>query len=258
MSGGTLTPPRDPTWDTDELIAPVIPFRQRGGQPQQPRVDRTPDAPILVAPPDRPPSSWIHQGNALQPPTDAAAQPGDDAQVSRSRRPRRLLIAGVIAATLALGIAAALALRHAPQPRAQLSDQHAALSTRTERAGSSSRTHPAKTAARKPASPVKSAARKPVSRVKTTARKPASRVKASARKTAHHATASRATGHRAARPQAHKNDAPTVLTTTGAAPLATQPPITTPVRSDQSSPPSSSSAIKTAASSSCVPGELGC
>jgi hypothetical protein len=248
MSGGTLTPPREPTWDTDELTAPVIPFRRRGEQPQQPtRVDRTPDAPILVAPPDRPPSSWIHQGNALQPPTDAATRPGDDAHVSRSRRPRRLLIAGVIAATLTVGIAAALALRHAPQPRVRLSDQHAALSTRTERADSSSRTHPAKTAARKPAS-----------RVKTTARKPASRVKASARKTAHHATASRATGHRAARPQAHRNDAPTVLTTTGAAPLATPPPITTPVRSDQASPPSSSSAIKTAASSSCVPGELGC
>jgi len=190
MSGGTLTPPRDPTWDSDELIAPVIPFRQRGEQPQQPtRVDRTPDAPILVAPPDRPPSSWIHQGNALQPYDDAATRPGDDAHVSRSRRTRRLLIAGVIAATLTVGIAAALALRHAPQPRAQLSDQHAALSTRTERAGSSSRTHPAKTAARKPASPVKSAAGKPASRVRTTARKPASRVKASARKTAHHATA---------------------------------------------------------------------
>ena len=88
MSGGTLTPPRDPTWDSDELIAPVIPFRQRGEQPQQPtRVDRTPDAPILVAPPDRPPSSWIHQGNELQPPTDAATRPGDDAHVSARAGP---------------------------------------------------------------------------------------------------------------------------------------------------------------------------
>jgi hypothetical protein len=244
MSGGTLTPPRDPTWDSDELIAPVIPFRQRGEQPQPPRVDRTPDAPILVAPPDGPPSSWIHQGNELQPPTDAATRPGDDAHVSRSRRPRRLLIAGVIAATLTAGIAAALALRHAPQPRAQLSDQHAALSTRTERAGSSSRTHPAKTAARKPASPVSSAARKPASRVKTTARKPASRVKASARKTVHHTTASHHK-HASVRPAAlHVSQTSTPASVVHATTPSVQPTRT------------SAPAANPCADS--VPGQLGC
>jgi hypothetical protein len=234
MSGGTLTPPRDPTWDTDELIAPVIPFRQRGEQPQQPtHVDRTPDAPILVAPPDRPPSSWIHQGNELQPPTDAATRPGDDAHVSRSSRPHRLLIAGVIAATLTVGIAAALALSHAPQPRAQLSDQHAALSTRTERAGSNSRTHPAKTAARKPAS-----------RVKTTARKPASRVKASARKTAHHAT----TPHRK-----HATVLPAALhVSQTSTPASVVHPTTPPVQPTRTSAPVSNPCADS------VPGQLGC
>jgi cytoskeletal protein RodZ len=234
MSGGTLTPPRDPTWDSDELIAPVIPFRQRGEQPQQPTlVDRTPDAPILVAPPDRPPSSWIHQGNELQPPTDAATRPGDDAHLSRSRRPRRLLIAGVIAATLAVGIAAALALRHAPQPRAQLSDQHAALSSRTGRAGSSSRTHPAKTAARKPAS-----------RVKTTARKPASRVKASDRKTAHHATASNRK-HATVRPAALHVSQPS---TPASVVHATTPSVQ----------PTKTSAPASNPCADSVPGQLGC
>jgi hypothetical protein len=245
MSGGTLTPPRDPTWDSDELIAPVIPFRQRGEQPQQPtRVDRTPGVAIVVAPPDGPAQGWIHESNDLQPNDDAATRPGDGAHAPRSRRGRRLLMAGLIAATLVAGVAAALALNHAPQPQAQLSDHHAALSTRTGRAGSSGRTYPAKTAARKPASTVKSAARKPASRVTTTARKPASRVKASAGKTGHHATAP----HRK-----HATVRPAALHVSQASTPASVVHATTPsVRPTKTSAPASNPCADS------VPGQLGC
>jgi hypothetical protein len=245
MSGGTLTPPRDPTWDSDELIAPVIPFRQRGGQPQQPtRVDRTPGVAIVVAPPDGPAEGWIHESNALQPHDDAATQPGDGANVPRSRRPRRLLIAGLIAATLAAGVAAALALSHAPQPHAQASDQHASLSTRTARAGSSSATRTAKPAARNAASHAKAAARKPISHAKSAARKPASRVKSAPGKTAHHATASHRK-HATVRPAARHVS-------------QTSPPASVVHATAPSVQPARTSAPATNPCADSVPGQLGC
>ena len=119
MSGGTLTPPRNPTWDTGELIAPVIPFRQRGEQPDRPiRDDRKARPPIVAAPADRPPSSWIHQGNDLLAHNDAAARLGNEANAPRPRHTRRLLVGALIAVLVAAGAATALALSHGGQPHA--------------------------------------------------------------------------------------------------------------------------------------------
>jgi hypothetical protein len=152
MSGGTLTPPRNPTWDTEELIAPVIPFRQRDQQPpQQIRVERTPVAPIVVAPPDKPPSSWIHPGSDLLAHEDAATQLGVDSDAPRSLRARRLLIAGFVAAALVLCVAAALALSHDRQPHSLLSAHRPTTLTQTARVLSSRDDHRAEAAARKPA-----------------------------------------------------------------------------------------------------------
>jgi hypothetical protein len=133
MSGGTLTPPRDPRWGSEELIAPVIPFRQREQEAQQQiRVERTPDAPIVAAPADHSPSSWIHQGSDLLAHENAATQLVVESDAPRSLRPRHLLIAGFVAAALVVGVGAALALSHDHQPGAQLSaHRQTTPSTRT-------------------------------------------------------------------------------------------------------------------------------
>ena len=130
MSGGTLTPPRNPTWDTGELIAPVIPFRQRGEQPERPvRDEREHGAPIVVVPADTPGSSWIHQGNGLLAHNDAAARPDNEAKAARPRHARRLLVGALIAVLVAAGAATALALSHGGKP-------HAAPPTRPQTAAS--------------------------------------------------------------------------------------------------------------------------
>ena len=131
MSGGTLTPPRDPTWDTEALIAPVIPFRQRGEQPDQPvRDDRKANPPIAAAPPDKPSSSWIHQGNGLLVHNDAAAQLANEANAPRPRHARRLLVGALL--TVAIGAGAATALSHGGQAHhAPPARPQTAASTRT-------------------------------------------------------------------------------------------------------------------------------
>jgi hypothetical protein len=114
MSGGTLTPPRNPTWDTGELVAPVIPFRQRGEQPDRPIPDdRKARTPIVAAPADKPGSSWIHQGNGLLAQHAAAAQLEEDVNTTRRRPSRRLLAVAVIAAAAVL---TPLALLHLGAP----------------------------------------------------------------------------------------------------------------------------------------------
>jgi hypothetical protein len=67
MPEGTLIPPRDPhAWDAEELIASVIPFRQRGAQPEEPIADdREGDVAFVAAPADEPASNWIAEGSHL-------------------------------------------------------------------------------------------------------------------------------------------------------------------------------------------------
>ena len=147
MSGGTLTPPRDPTWDTEALIAPVIPFRQRGEQPDQPvRDDRKASRPIVAAPADKPSSSWIHQGNGLLAHNDAAARPDNEANAARPRHTRRLLVGALIAVLVAAGAATALALSHGGKPHAAPPTRpQTAASTRTVGRASGRNEHPAVT-----------------------------------------------------------------------------------------------------------------
>jgi hypothetical protein len=149
MSGGTLTPPRNPTWDTGELIAPVIPFRQRGEQPHRPiRDDREASPPIVVAPADKPGSSWIHQGNDLLAHNDAAAQLGNEANAPRRRHTRRLLVGALTAVLVAAGAATALALSHAGQPHAKPpARRQTAASTRSNAVASRREEHSAVTTA---------------------------------------------------------------------------------------------------------------
>jgi hypothetical protein len=133
MSGGTLTPPRDPTWDTEALIAPVIPFRQRGEQPGQPTRDE-PEAspPIVAAPADKPGSSWIHQGTDLLARHAAAAQLEDDANTTRPRPTRRRLAVPVIALAAVLA-ALAILPAGAPAPtrsRTRIDADHVSQPTR--------------------------------------------------------------------------------------------------------------------------------
>jgi len=150
MSGGTLTPPRNPTWDTGELIAPVIPFRQRGEQPDRPiRDDREASPPIVVAPADKPSSSWIHQGNDLLAHNDAAARLGNEGNAPRPRHTRRLLV-GALIAVLVAGAATALALSHGGQPHAAPPARpQAAASTRTVGLASRRNEHSAITTAQR-------------------------------------------------------------------------------------------------------------
>jgi hypothetical protein len=151
MSGGTLTPPRNPTWDTGELIAPVIPFRQRGEQPDRPiRDDREASPPIVVAPADKPSSSWIHQGNDLLAHNDAAARLGNEGNAPRPRHTRRLLVGALIAVLVAAGAATALALSHGGQPHAAPPARpQTAASTRTVGLASRRNEHSAVTTAQR-------------------------------------------------------------------------------------------------------------
>ena len=149
MSGGTLTPPRNPTWDTGELIAPVIPFRQRSEQPDRPiRDGREARPPIVAAPADKPSSSWIHQGNDLLAHNDAAARLGNEGNAPRPRHTRRLLVGALIAVLVAAGAATALShggqAHHAPAARPQT-----AASTRTVGVASRRNEHSAVTTAQR-------------------------------------------------------------------------------------------------------------
>jgi hypothetical protein len=162
MSGGTLTPPRNPTWDTGELIAPVIPFRQRGEQPDRPiRDDREASPPIVVAPADKPGSSWIHQGNGLLAHNAATARLGNETNAPRPRHTRGLLIGALMAVLVAAGAATALALSHGGQP-------HAAPPARPQPAVS---TRSVGLASRRDEHSTVAPARKPVRRATTTKHK---------------------------------------------------------------------------------------
>jgi hypothetical protein len=159
MSGGTLTPPRDPTWDTEALIAPVIPFRQRGEQPDQPvRDDPKANPPIAAALADKPSSSWIHQGNGLLVHNDAAARLGNEANVPRPRHARRLLVGALIAVAISAGAATALALSDGGQPHAAPPARpQTAASTRSVGLASRRDEHSTAATARKPVRPATTA-----------------------------------------------------------------------------------------------------
>jgi hypothetical protein len=151
MSGGTLTPPRDPTWETEQLIAPVIPFRQRGEQPDQPvRDDRSANPPIAAAPADKPSSSWIHQGNGLLVHNDAAARLGNEANAPRPRHARRLLVGTLITVAIGAGAATTLALNHGGKPHhAPPARPQTAATTRTVGLASRRNEHSAVTTAQR-------------------------------------------------------------------------------------------------------------
>jgi len=158
MSGGTLTPPRDPTWEAGELIAPVIPFRQRGEPPDHPvRDDRKANPPIVAAPADKPSSSWIHQGSGLLAHNAAAARLGNEANAPRPRHTRGLLVGALIAVLVAAGAATVLALSHGGQP-------HAAPPARPQTAAS---TRSVGLASRRDEHSTVATARKPVRRATT-------------------------------------------------------------------------------------------
>jgi hypothetical protein len=151
MSGGTLTPPRDPTWETEALIAPVIPFRQRGEQPERPvRDEREHGAPIVVVPADTPGSSWIHQGTGLLA-HETAAQLNGEATAPWPRRKRPFLVVALVALALGVGVASTFAFAGGgrPHPAPRVSRQ-AAVSTRSTNAVSSHTHHGSTTGARKP------------------------------------------------------------------------------------------------------------
>jgi hypothetical protein len=226
MPEGTLIPPRDPhAWDAEELIAPVIPFRQRGAQPEEPIADdREADVAIVAAPADEPASNWIAEGSHLLA-HDAIPQTlGEDA----AQRPRRtrLLFAAAIALALGALAAAAFALDQAPQPHAAVtSRQRTAASTRRVPTVSSSHRTATPAATRKPSAHVTSSRK----RSATTDRK------------------------RAATPRKHSTALPRAATVTqSAAPVSAPAPATTPAHHVNSTAPVANPCAE------AVPGQLGC
>jgi hypothetical protein len=227
MPEGTLIPPRDPhTWDAEQLIAPVIPFRQRGAQPEAPIADdHEADVAIVAAPADEPASNWIAEGSHLLAHDAIPQTPSEDA----AQRPRRtrLLFAAAIALALGVLAAAAFALDQAPQPHAAVtSRQRTAASTRRVRTVSSSHRTATSTATRKPSA-----------HVTTTSRK-------------HSATTDR---KRAATPRKHSTALPRAPTVTqSAAPASAPAPATTTAHHVNATAPVANPCAE------AVPGQLGC
>jgi hypothetical protein len=227
MPEGTLIPPRDPhAWDAQELIAPVIPFRQRGEQPEAPIADeRETEVAIVAAPADEPASNWIAEGSHLLA-HDAIPQTLNEDAAQRPRR-NRLLFAAAIALALGALAAAAFALDQAPQP-------HAAVTSR-QRTAASTRRVPTVSSSHRTATPA--ATRKPSAHVTTSSRK------RSATTDRKHAATHRK--HSTALPRA-----PTV--TQSAAPVSAPAPATAPAHHVNAAGPVANPCAE------AVPGQLGC
>jgi hypothetical protein len=231
MPEGRLIPPRDPhAWDAEELIAPVIPFRQRGAQPEAPIADdREAEVAIVAAPADEPASNWIAEGSHLLA-HDAIPQTLGENATHPPRR-TRLLFAAAIALVLGVLAAAAVALDQAPQP-------HAAVTSRQRTAASTRRVPTVSSSHRTAASAATSAA----------TRKPSAHVTTSSRK--HSATTDR---KRAATHRKHSTALPRAPTVTqSAAPVSAPAPATTTAHHVNAAGPVANPCAE------AVPGQLGC
>src|SRR5579871_303423 len=130
MSGGTLTPPRDPGPPQDEeLLARIVPLRRRGND--QPHPAGSPEAstePILFAASDTPRvgltprAVWGDRATSLRPHVDtaaldASAPPAPVKPFSRSRRIKRPVPIAVACIALAATATVVVLARAAGHPR---------------------------------------------------------------------------------------------------------------------------------------------
>jgi hypothetical protein len=267
MSGGTLTPPRDPgPPGGEELLARVVPLRRRDEAQQEP-VDppQTSTGPIVFATSDTPRvgltprAVWGNRATSLRPHDDSAAV---DASASATavqaprrglRRTRVVALAAIAALLATAAVVASESLGHAHHapPRHVVTSKTAPREriTQTAKIPTPQAHEPKQTRQRAhQQTPPTSAGTK-----KTHVHRSAARSHAAAHRT--ESKSRTRTGDRATVLTA-KNAPQSVVASSTSPPTTPPPQATAPIQ--QSATPTHNTQSVNSGASSCVPGELGC